>query len=71
MNIHYGLQKRISMSKLGKVLKEKGIPQVQLVRSIGVTKGTISIMVQKGIKNIATAKRYAAAIGCNWTELVD
>ena len=59
------------MSKLGKIMKANGISQVQLARSMGVTKGTVNIMVKNGIKNIDTAKKYASYLGVEWPEIVD
>lgn len=59
------------MSRFGKVLKDKGVSQVQLAEKAGVTKGTVCALVQKGIRNINTAKKYAVHLGVGWMEIVD
>ena len=59
------------MNKLQKILKEKGVSQVQLAETVGVTKATVNFAVKKGIKNINNAKKYAAALGVEWQDLID
>lgn len=59
------------MNRLEKILKEKHISQVQLAETVGVTKATVNFLCKNGIKNIATAKKYATALGVDWQELID
>ena len=59
------------MSKLGKVMKEKGISQAQLARIMGFNRVTVGDQVKKGFKKIETAKKYAAALGVDWQDLID
>ena len=59
------------MSKLGKVMKAKGISQAELARSMGFSRVTVGDQVKRGIRNIATAKKYASYLGVEWTEIVD
>ena len=59
------------MNRLEKILKEKGVSQVQLAETVGVTKATVNFLCKNGIKNISTAKKYAAALDIEWQELID
>ena len=59
------------MKKLQRILKGKGVSQVQLAETVGVTKANICFFVHTGIKKISTAKKYAAALGVEWQELID
>ena len=60
-----------NMNKLQKILKKRGISQVQLAENAGVTKATVNFLIKHGIKKISTAKKYAAALGVDWQELID
>lgn len=51
-------------------LKRK-LTQTQLAQKLNLTKSCICIMERNGIKMINTAKSYAAALDCDWRELID
>jgi DNA-binding XRE family transcriptional regulator len=49
----------------------KHITQRELASSLRVRQNTICAMEQYGIRKRSTAERYAAALGCDWKELID
>lgn len=59
------------MTKFNKILKDKHITQTQLSKNVGVTKACICHFVKYGIKSITAAKKYAAALGVDWQDLID
>ena len=59
------------MSKLKDFRKKSKMTQKELAAKIGISHARISQIERDGFKNINTAKRYAAVLGCKWQDLQD
>ena len=59
------------MSKFKSAIKASGLKIVELSRLTGASAKTISRTAILGIKTVRLAKRYAAALGCDWKDLLD
>ena len=59
------------MTKLQKIMKQKQLSYAQLARIMGFNRVTVGDQAKKGFKKIETAKKYAAALGVDWQDLID
>ena len=59
------------MTKLKQQRELIGLKSVELARRMNITRQCVCIAERKGIRNISAAKRYAAALGCDWKMLLD
>lgn len=59
------------MNNLEKAIKRVGITPSELARKIGKTRQCVSIAMKKGIRNADAAERYAAALCCTPSELME
>ena len=59
------------MSNLKKVRLDLGITAIELSKRVGVSRQNVSLAEKKGLRNAAAAKRYAAALNCDWKDLLD
>ena len=58
------------MSQLKKKRESLGVKSIDLARRMNITRQCVCIAEKKGIRNVAAAKRYAAALNCNWQEIM-
>ena len=58
------------MSNLKQKRLELGIKAIELSRRLGVSRQNICLAEKKGLRNMAAAKRYAAALNCQWQEIM-
>ena len=59
------------MSQLRQIRLRTGIKACELARRMNITRQCVCIAEKKGIKNAGAARRYAAALGCDWRDLLD
>ena len=59
------------MTKLKKMMLRCGMKQVEVARKMRVSRQCVCIAEKKGIRNVAAAERYAAALGCPAIELIE
>ena len=59
------------MNKLKQARKTKGITQKQLGEIVGITQAGVAVHEKHGVKTVKIAKRYAAALGCQWQSIID
>lgn len=59
------------MKALKKIRKKYNLTLRELGEKLGITPQGIRFIENTGIKKVATAKRYAEALGCDWRELLD
>ena len=59
------------MTQLKKIRIARGLKACILAKRLNITRQCVCIAEKKGIRNVNTAKRYAAALGCDWRELLD
>lgn len=59
------------MSKLKSILKLRKIRQVDIAKATGISCKTVHRSCALGIKTVRIAKRYAAALNCDWRDLLD
>ena len=59
------------MSKLQIFRQRSGLRSVDLARMLHVSRACICLAEKKGLRSSTAAKRYAAALGCNWRDLLD
>ncbi|MCI5778423.1 MAG: hypothetical protein MR051_01155 [Lentisphaeria bacterium] len=59
------------MSKLQIFRLKSGLRSVDLARMLHVSRACICLAEKKGLRSSTAAKRYAAALGCNWRDLLD
>lgn len=52
------------MTKLKIIRRQRRMKQTELARMIGVKPASVCELEKKGIRNVTTAKRYAAALLC-------
>ena len=53
------------MSKLKSMRKFLGLSQKEVAAKAGVSPATLNVMESKGVFSTPTARKYAAAMGCN------
>lgn len=58
------------MSQLKKKREALGVKSIELARRMNITRQCVCIAEKKGIRNVAAAKRYAAALNCSWQEIM-
>jgi len=59
------------MTQLKKIRVRTGMKSVELARRMNISRQCVCIAEKKGIRNAGAAKRYAAALGCDWKDLLD
>jgi len=59
------------MSKLRIFRLRSGLRSADLARLLKVSRACICLAEKKGLRSSTAAKRYAAALGCNWRDLLD
>ena len=59
------------MTKLKKVMKDRGLKQVDVARRLNISRQCVCLAEKKGIRNVAAALRYAAALGCQAIDLIE
>ena len=59
------------MSALKEIIGIRKIKQGKLAVELKISKSAVSQQVKSGIRNIATARKYAGVIGCNPLLLLD
>lgn len=59
------------MSRLKQIRKQKKLFLHEVAEKVGVTPQTVQQMERHGIKTASTAKRYAAALGVSWQEIIE
>ena len=59
------------MSKLKAMRLRRGLKLRELAALCGVTTSTIGNSEARGVRTARIAKRYAAALGCDWKDLLD
>ncbi len=64
-------RKKKPLTALRKMRMSRFITQTELAEKMGVLPGCVSTLERNGIKQIRTAERYAAALGCRPEELMD
>lgn len=57
--------------KLKEKIKSQGISQTELAKRIGGKVTAVNNLCSQGIKSIRIARKYAAALNCDWTDLID
>lgn len=59
------------MTRLKTMRKKRRLKLREIAVKIGVTIQCVQKMEVYGIKKRLTAERYAAALGCDWKDLID
>lgn len=59
------------MTKLHMIRLKSGLRSVDLARLLKVSRACICLAEKNGLRSSTAAKRYAAALGCNWRDLLD
>ena len=59
------------MTKLEKVMNDRGMSQAELARRLQITRQCVCIAVKNGIRNAAAASRYAAVLRCQAIDLIE
>ena len=59
------------MSKLRAMRLRRRLKLREIAALCGVTTSTIHDTEVRGIRTVRIAKRYAAALGCDWKDLLD
>ena len=59
------------MTRLRQIKEATGMKSAELARRMNITRQCVCIAERKGIRNVAAARRYAAALGCDWRMLLD
>ena len=59
------------MTKLKEKRTEKGIKGAELARRLGISRSCVNIAEKKGIRNAATAARYANVLNCRPEEIME
>ena len=60
-----------TMTKLKTMRRNRRLKLREIAKKIGVTIQGVQRMEIFGIKKRSTAERYAAALGCDWKDLID
>ena len=58
------------MTKLKQKREQVGLKSSELARRMNISRQCVCIAERKGIRNVAAAKRYAAALNCSWQEIM-
>lgn len=59
------------MTAIKQKIKRLKVSQIELSRILKVSRAAVSLALRDGIKKRSTAERYAAALGCDWKDLID
>lgn len=59
------------MTAIKQKVKRLKVSQIELSRILKVSRAAVSMAMRDGIKKRSTAERYAAALGCDWKDLLD
>lgn len=59
------------MTRIKHKVKALRVSQIELSKRLRVSRAAVSIALRDGIKKRSTAERYAAALGCDWKDLID
>lgn len=59
------------MTAIKQKVKRLKVSQIELSRILKVSRAAVSMAMRDGIKKRSTAERYAAALGCDWKDLID
>ena len=59
------------MTAIKQKVKRLKVSQIELSRILKVSRTAVSMAMRDGIKKRSTAERYAAALGCDWKDLID
>ena len=59
------------MTTIEQILKRLKVSQTELSRRLKISRSAVSQALHGGIKKRSTAERYAAALGCDWKDLLD
>ena len=59
------------MTRIKHKVKVLRVSQIELSRILKVSRAAVSLALRDGIKKRSTAERYAAALGCDWKDLID
>ena len=59
------------MKKLQIILQKRKLSYAEVARTLGFSRVTVHDQAKRGIQTIKTAKKYAAALGVDWQELID
>ena len=59
------------MTSLAIARKNAGLCLRELAEKLNITAQTVQQQEKRGIRSINTARRYAAALGCDWRDLLD
>ena len=51
--------------------QSSGISQSDMALRLRIAQPTLCQLEKKGIQKLATAKKYAKILGCNWQDLMD
>ena len=60
-----------AMTSLAIARKNAGLCLRELAEKLNITAQTVQQQEKRGIRSINTARRYAAALGCDWRMLLD
>ena len=58
-------------TNLHRIMQGHKVRAAELARRLDVTRQCVCNAKDNGIKTARIAKRYAAALGCDWRELLD
>ncbi len=59
------------MTRLREMRKNAGKRLREVAETISVTPQTVQQQELRGIRSIRTARKYAAALECDWRDLID
>ena len=59
------------MTAIKQKVKRLKVSQIELSRILKVSRAAVSMAMRDGIKKRSTAERYAAALGCDWKDILD
>ena len=59
------------MTRLKVMRESMGIRGAELARRLNVTRATVWIAEQKGVRSVSAARRYAAVLNCDWRDVLD
>ena len=59
------------MTSLALTRRRAGLCLREVAEKLQVTAQTVQQQEKRGIRSIRTARRYAAALGCDWRDLLD
>ena len=59
------------MTRLAMARRKAGLCLRQVAEMLQITAQTVQQQEKRGVKTARIAKRYAAALGCDWKDLLD